>query len=468
MQPSLPLAHFESHYLQSLREYLARIDGQLEVDEPYVPPPQRTNDIYLMDLAVTHGGFDSAALKRLNYCRLYLQVVTASDMVLPTCDGSRLDPAMVTGIAGRAQSSSLYCKVNQARPSNSSWKFWQKLCQLLVARLRDRPLGDWLVPGNALRRRWQSYYDVSDGQVYYRIPNGLYHCLSATLSLDAEVFTASGPPQTWSPTSTCVPIHAVLVPSRPPQSIRAVTVSVLGGIAPVASSTPRVSGVPLTGATFSDYIATINTAERLLLENLDIRIPVQEIISALHSLPEENRLHQRCTGVSDGSEFHQSMTFGWVLADQDGFRMVTGAGPAFGQQASSYRAEAYGMLSLLLFLLHLRVFCASPHPWKLDLASDNLGLIKKVKQALQYDSPFPNTTLEPDYDLVHSIVQTIRQAQLEVCVFHVKGHQDNANIPFDEFPLCVQLNIEADELAGDFRQRSDNRVCPKVPLLPHA
>eukprot|EP00980_Cylindrotheca_fusiformis_P017433 scaffold5424_cov132-Cylindrotheca_fusiformis.AAC.1 len=35
MQPSLPLAHFESHYLQSLREYLARIDGQLEVDEPY-------------------------------------------------------------------------------------------------------------------------------------------------------------------------------------------------------------------------------------------------------------------------------------------------------------------------------------------------------------------------------------------------------------------------------------------------
>eukprot|EP00980_Cylindrotheca_fusiformis_P026777 scaffold17422_cov103-Cylindrotheca_fusiformis.AAC.6 len=461
MKPSLPLAHFESHYLQSLRAYLARIDGQLEVDEPYVPPPQRTNDFYLMDVAVLHGSFDSAALKSLNYCRMYLQVVTASDMVLPTCDGSRLDPAMVTGIVGRAQSSTLYCKVNQARPSNSSWKFWQKLCQLLVARLRDRPLGDWLVPGNQLRRCWQCYYDESDGQVYYRIPNGMYHRLTATLSLDAEVFTSCGPPQTWSPTSTCVPIHAVLIPSRSPQMPRAVTVSVLGGIAQVVRSPVCVSGGPRPGATFSEYLATIPTGERLLLDNLDIRIPVHEIISVLHTLPEENVLHQRCTGVSDGSEFHQSMSFGWVLADLEGFRMVTGAGPAFGKQASSYRAEAYGMLSLILFLLHLRIFCASPHNWKLALASDNLGLIKKVKQALQYDSPFPNTTLEPDYDLVHSIVQTIRQAQLEVCVFHVKGHQDRDNIPFDELPLCVQLNIEADELAGEFRQRTDNRVRPK-------
>ena len=62
--------------------------------------------------------------------------------------------------------------------------------------------------------------------------------------------------------------------------------------------------------------------------------------------------------VSDGSGPKTGGAFGWKITATDGTRLAQGKGPAFGGYMNSYRAEAYGMLSLLLFVLH---FCDQFH-----------------------------------------------------------------------------------------------------------
>ena len=55
--------------------------------------------------------------------------------------------------------------------------------------------------------------------------------------------------------------------------------------------------------------------------------------------------------VSDGSVWEEvNGAFGWALSTDQGERVAKGMGPARGVKIDSYRAEVYGMLSLLCFL----------------------------------------------------------------------------------------------------------------------
>jgi hypothetical protein len=58
--------------------------------------------------------------------------------------------------------------------------------------------------------------------------------------------------------------------------------------------------------------------------------------------------------VSDGSvRYHEEGAYGWALSSRSGERVAYGRGPASGRVPTSYRAEAYGMLSLLRFLVRI-------------------------------------------------------------------------------------------------------------------
>ena len=67
--------HFESKWLQLLRQYLRDIGGTIRVLDIFIPKLQRRHDLFLMDEVLSSKKFGSAAIKRINYCRLYLNVV---------------------------------------------------------------------------------------------------------------------------------------------------------------------------------------------------------------------------------------------------------------------------------------------------------------------------------------------------------------------------------------------------------
>ena len=114
---STRLPHLESEYLASLRDYLALTGGSLELKEDFVVPKQRDHDEFLMTVALESHHFKPAQLKRLNYCRQYLNVLLVSDIT--TAKGNFIEPMMFSGQAKPAVTKH---KVNQKKPSSKAWK----------------------------------------------------------------------------------------------------------------------------------------------------------------------------------------------------------------------------------------------------------------------------------------------------------------------------------------------------------
>jgi hypothetical protein len=56
------------------------IKGRIEVNFQVVPPPQRIGDFYILDAVLSSDIFDNRSIQRINYCRLYLQAITVSDI----------------------------------------------------------------------------------------------------------------------------------------------------------------------------------------------------------------------------------------------------------------------------------------------------------------------------------------------------------------------------------------------------
>ena len=106
--------------------------------------------------------------------------------------------------------------------------------------------------------------------------------------------------------------------------------------------------------------------------------------------------------VSDGGHIDPYGSFGWVIAT-DSTILIENSGAARGTPMSSYRAEAYGKLSWILFLkhftplLHIRTQCTF-HSFL-----DNLEIVR----ATQLDSniQFASSALIPDYDILNAIIQ---------------------------------------------------------------
>jgi hypothetical protein len=83
--------------LKALRLFLSRIKGSLELDKTYLPPIERDDDSYIMDLVLHAGCFTASETCQINHCRMYLQAITLADIVL--ADGYTLDPDILSTAA---------------------------------------------------------------------------------------------------------------------------------------------------------------------------------------------------------------------------------------------------------------------------------------------------------------------------------------------------------------------------------
>jgi hypothetical protein len=81
-----------------------------------------------MDHILQAGTFTDAETRRLNYCRLYLQAVTLSDLTKST--GDTLDHSKLAGHLSLQSSQTNWIAINQDRPSEKEWKLWQKANKL--------------------------------------------------------------------------------------------------------------------------------------------------------------------------------------------------------------------------------------------------------------------------------------------------------------------------------------------------
>jgi hypothetical protein len=73
-----------------------------------------------MEWIVQSNWFTEKEIVSLNYCRLFLNIVTLSDMT--NAIGDAIDPGELEGNPSLKSSPSTWMSINQAKPSSQAWK----------------------------------------------------------------------------------------------------------------------------------------------------------------------------------------------------------------------------------------------------------------------------------------------------------------------------------------------------------
>jgi len=183
MGDSNDLPHIPANILQATRKYMRTVKVTMEVDSVDIPPTQRQGDFHLMDRAVQSRVFKAAALRRINYCRLYLNAVTVADIT--NASGTAVRAEMWWGEHNTAVDSNGQVNRREKPISAGSWALWRKFLRLFAKRDKTliTPLGHWTASALSARRKWPYLYLPDTQDIIERTDNGfvLYACTSGTM-----------------------------------------------------------------------------------------------------------------------------------------------------------------------------------------------------------------------------------------------------------------------------------------------
>ena len=440
------LPHLESTWLAGLREYLHAVGGTLELDHNYVAPLQREHDQLIMDIVLQSNKFQPQQIRFVNYCRLYLRVLTLSD--ISNANGTQLLDGIYRGHASSIKTNTSWNHVHQQRPGPRAWDQWRRACKLLCSDNQqhlDTPLGGWITPIHNLTTQWEYWHCTSQNLLYRHLPDGTYCSYSRMrYDFDSDENTAG---VNLPPTAVPVDVH---VPA--PGLLR---------MQPHHNHWALPGPAPAPPQPLLEYIASLPEWERQLLQHLSLQVDQPALFAKLQQEP--------FLVGSDGSQKGVRASYGWILSTSDGTRLATCQGPSFGARPYSYRAEGYGLLSVTRFLHHLRSF------YQIQLQActivcDNQAMVNRAPAIPQHlEDLYPNSTLDSEWDILMEIWTTHQPLTPEQRpqFQHVKGHQDEKT-PYDDLSLCAQLNCDADKLADAFISNHPNLNYSTAPLLPHS
>ena len=226
--------------------------------------------------------------------------------------------------------------------------------------------------------------------------------------------------------------------------------------------------------TFDDFVNTLAPWEIDILRMTKMHLDPNATCEALSS--------HGLRAASDGSvRLSTQGAFGWALNTGDGFQVATGMGPARGPRPSSYRAEAYGLLSILRFFIRLAEFTGMVEPWDGVLATDSQCVLRTLgggdKKFKETDEPVRIDgnkvvldVLCPEWDILIEIQEALDLLPRLLLKF-IKGHQDDTT-PYSQLPLLARLNADADAQAGQFQDLHGNDrpvvlITPQTRALLH-
>ena len=121
-----------------------------------------------MDTAINSRKFGPAALHRINYCRMYLNVLLLSDITSP--NGKHIDNAAYTGDRDAMPPLETLHSVHQTKPNDKAWAEWRKCLNLLChsnhSHLLKEQLGAWIVRPPNYARNWPFLYPPQEDAIY--------------------------------------------------------------------------------------------------------------------------------------------------------------------------------------------------------------------------------------------------------------------------------------------------------------
>ena len=392
------------------------------------------DDALLVDLFINLE-VDQDELLWLNWCRMFLQVCTVSD--LATADGRFIRRSMWDGVRDDCTRSP-YQWPRTVRPSRRHWDLWQStLSRALLASngphqpLRQ-PLGHWTDPLEDWNWLWSS-------------TSGLFHRHGDVWTrLSTEGVASTSRRYTPSSTPSSSPWWNAPLPDDVQRAtVRALTGSdsvLLTGIGlssdPEPTSSPSILRAWQAAADLcSDYYGWVP-------EEIEVHGDEAKLVAAL--------LEGRLRVISDGSFKNELGTAAVQLLVKNGgpdriiIRCQT---PGLPQDQSPYRSELIGLLAGIMAVgWLLQQWAPDLTTWpKVRIACDGLSAIEMAFE----DRPLSPT--DAQFDLVSSIREAILRSSVSWFPQHVYGHLDKYNL-FDELSWWEKRNLEVDGMAVEYRK----------------
>jgi hypothetical protein len=179
----LNITHDESLWPITTAQFMSKHNIRIVLANP-IYPLLRENDQYIMTLAYNLP-FTAYALKYINYCRLFLNVISIVDLT----DGSGKYVASEMYQIKRNSSNKSDSMCVQQAPQAFKTGFWHKFLSYITIPKRQKvkaPLGRWTVPSDQIRQKYNAYWNTTE--VYKREDHGITrykHNMSAiTCKLD--------------------------------------------------------------------------------------------------------------------------------------------------------------------------------------------------------------------------------------------------------------------------------------------
>jgi len=385
------------HKIQILEKHTGTIDKRGE------------NDVMIMDACVALG-YNKSSLKKINQCRIYLQVMTLQDV--------RALGSHKWNDAYKAYRPAYYKSTlrwpNQSRPPNSCTRVWRQALRR-VKELYSEPL---TILQSIKNLTWLWFYDPHLHTLYQKV----------------------GPVwRKWIRANRRGRIGTEPIFKYECDAIRL----------------PR-SSHPASVNYLSQHKAQLTGWARM---NNQQQNEVYEIERLSTHMTEEENPHQfqqflhdlrrgQVTAVCDGSFFptSQTGTAAWILVSSNSTYSRWGRICTPGEKhiQNAYRSELLGITALMAEIAHI----SKVHSVEaaISIGCDNKGAVDKLNR-LQV----PVSSNSHHFDLFQTIQQIVQRSQMKFSFHWIKGHQDDNNdvhtLSRDEY-----LNVIVDSMAQTFNQ----------------
>lgn len=430
--PEIPLPQLEGFWLPSIRKFLKNIGAQLQIADIPVAQIQRINDKYIMEVVREIGHFTPIQIRRINYCRLYLNIITMSDMC--SAEGKHLIKGIHEGIHHSDQRRTKTAKIRQQKPDTQTWNVWRSFLNRIVEpsrkgrkKLRTKwIMGAWFRQNMMERSFWKALYHPSTRKLYIRKKKKYtIHRLRQRAvaekghleSVDRSLVPKDSIPVDITPLHTAWRLPATVEPL------------ILPWTPPASTFESALGNQPSHLAIITKNFKWVDCRD--LEEFCEITSNLSTIII-----------------VTDGGVRKKNGTFGWIISTRRGRRLASGMGPVQGSDINSYRAEATGVKAAVHFVQKAHIHNKSKMTGELLILLDNIGVVQKLNSIRKFYIAEFASAKDPEWDIINSCIQSFKSLPEQPVVEHILGHQDN-KLHYWELSLNAQLNVDADGVATE-------------------
>jgi len=434
----------DSTWITDCWKFANRTKIELEIESPWVPTLTRQGDVALMDLALMFH-LNHQQLRTINTCRLFLQVVTVSDIV--TARGDRLQPFVVTGERTPHQVSHLQWPEMQ-RPPPVFWTSWRLFLQYFTrGRTLLTPLGPWL---QRPHYDWRWYQDL-EAIVWEQIAPKVWHKYKPVESTTRRTRHTLVRYQTGELTDA--PHQLGLYPATvEPHSNGYFTVSVSATRFMEKMSNHTINLWQHT--TLPEAFANTPPFFQHLISTPPTQQQCQDIAAEL----QEKTLVVCSDGACDRNRAISS--FGTVFASSLlKLQLSSVVGPVDGHPAlvTSYRSELSGIVATLYIIYRICQYYTI-ETGGMTLYCDNKGALKNAFTPIKAGvTPYFKT----DHDLVEVAQALVPVIPILITTSWVKGHYSGKDRQYQH-----DLNEEADRIAGRYQDCQTPHRTIRKPLPP--